>query len=64
MKIRNKKKPNLATIRINAVLRYFLKNEKAKEIALNKPIELYAQEDTETIIEIIEGELERKENGT
>lgn len=64
MRIRKMKKPDIASVRMNAVLRYFLKNEKAKEIALNKPAELYAQEDSETIIEIIEGELERSENET
>lgn len=51
------KKPNTAVVRQNAVLRYFLGNEKAMNIVLNKPYEYYAQNSTEDIIEMIEDEM-------
>lgn len=41
---------------IQAVMRYFRGNEKALEIALKKPYELYAEESADTIIEMIESE--------
>lgn len=58
-----KKKPSVALVRQNAVIRYFLGNEKALNIIINKPSEYYAENTTEDIIEMIESEVaERSEN--
>lgn len=42
---------------IQAVMRYFRGNEKALDIALKKPYELYAEESADVIIEMIESEV-------
>ena len=55
--MKKQNKPSLYVVRINAVLRYFANNPKAREIALNKPTEYFAENDTDTIIEEIEGEV-------
>lgn len=44
----------------NAVLHYFKGNTKALEIVRNKPFELYAEESADSIIEMIESEVENE----
>lgn len=55
--MKKQKKPSKSVVTRNAVMRYFYRNPRALEIAYNKPDELYAEETADTIIEIIEGEL-------
>ncbi len=57
MKLKKQKKPPLYIVRMSAVLRYFYNNRLARAIAASKPMEFYAENDTDTIIEIIRGEL-------
>ena len=57
MKLKKQKKPPIYVVRMSAVLRYFYNNPRARAIAAGKPMELYAENDTDTIIEIIKGEL-------
>ncbi len=54
----NYEKPSKAAITQNTVMRYFHNNKKALEIVLNKPYELFAQENADDIIEMIESEVE------
>lgn len=56
--MKKKQKPPIRLVRCNAVLRYFANNCKAQDIAMSKSGQFYEENDTETCIEIIEGELE------
>ncbi len=57
MKLKKQKKPPLYIVRMSAVMRYFYNNPRARAIAADKSMEFYAENDTDTIIEIIRGEL-------
>ena len=56
--MKKKQKPPLYMVRMSAVLRYFYNNPLGRAYAASKPMEFYVENDTETCIEIIEGELE------
>ncbi len=53
-----------ADVTKNAVFKYFHNNQKALDIARNKPYELYAEESADDIIEMIESEVREKRSRT
>lgn len=56
-----RKKPPIALVRLTAVMRHFANNSKAIEIAMEKPRRLYAENNSDSIIEMIEKAIKVRE---
>lgn len=52
-----RKKPPISLIRLTAVMRHFANDSRAIEIAMEKPRRLYAENNSDSIIEMIEKEI-------